>query len=351
MIGSQDYVDDHLEDWSDIQDGFEDCGLLIGNGASCAVWDKFKYVSLFEKAQSTDAPYRLSSKDISVFEAMETKDFERVLAALWTTKTVCKALNQDSQTIREIRKRYKRIQRALIETINAVHVPWIHVSEEVLPKIHNAVLPYSSIYSTNYDLLLYWAIMTENPPIFKDYFWADGSYFDIANTNLRDERRRILYLHGALHLVTLPFGSGTRKLTAATHNLLDQFGRSLDSGETPLFVTEGNSNDKLASIRNSDYLLFAYEQFANHEGNLVIFGHSLGDSDTHLIDAMKDWKAEDHKLAVSIYERDPERIMEHKIKLRKDLPKLKPNMLFFDARTHPLGRSDLRTTGNGDNNP
>ena len=337
MVGSQDYVDAHLEDWSDIQDEFVDSGLLIGNGASCTVWDRFKYPSLYEKAQSNNIEHQLSSEDITIFEAMDTIDFERVLAALWTTETVCKALQQDFQLVRE---RYGSIQRALIEAIHDVHIPWPSVSEEVLTKIHTALLPYQSIYSTNYDLLIYWSIMSENTPRFKDYFWSNPGYFDIKDTKIFGEGKRILYLHGALHLVTLPFGIGTRKLTADRRSLLDQFGQSLNFGATPLIVTEGKANDKLASIRNSDYLSFAYEQFANHESDLVIFGHSLGVSDYHLIQAIQQWG--NRNIAISLRQGRSRKVIARKAKLQELLPRAQ--ILFFDAATHPLGKPDLKIT-------
>ncbi len=335
MVGSQEYVDSHLEDWSAIQDEFVDCGLLIGNGASCAVWDKFKYPSLFEKAQSNEIEHQLSYQDIAFFESMDTIDFERVLAALWTTKSVCKILQQDFQRVLE---HYESIQRALIEAIHDVHIPWASISEEVLAQIHAALLPYETIYSTNYDLLIYWSIMSENTPRFKDYFWSNTGYFDIKDTKIFGERKRILYLHGALHLVTLPFGIGTRKLIADRHSLLDQFGQSLNIGATPLIVSEDTANDKLASIRNSDYLSFAYEQFANHESDLVIFGHSLGESDYHLIQAIQQWGS--RKIAISLRRGRSRKVIARKAKLLEQLSRVQ--IFFFDAETHPLGNPDLK---------
>jgi hypothetical protein len=42
-----------------------------------------------------------------------------------------------------------------------------------------------------------------------------------------------------------------------------------------MFLTEGTADDELASINRSSYLSFAYNEFTNHEGDLVVFGHSL----------------------------------------------------------------------------
>ncbi len=173
--------------------------------------------------------------------------------------------------------------------------------------------------------------MTEEPPKFIDYFLHGD--FDITNLEyfLSLRRRRILYLHGGLHLVRLPSGE-TRKLTAIRSNLLDQFGKSLDRGETPLFVTEGTADDKFASINHSSYLSFAYNEFTNHKDKLVVFGHSLDLSDQHLIKAMQQWRG--RNIAISIRRSAPN-IIERKAYLQKQLPDA--NLSFFKAETHPLG--------------
>lgn len=174
--------------------------------------------------------------------------------------------------------------------------------------------------------------MGEEPPKFIDYFLYGD--FDITNLEyFLSFRRRILYLHGALHLVRLPFEGRTKKLSAMRGNLLDQFGKSLDRGETPLFVTEGTADDKLASINRSSYLSFAYNEFTNHKGDLVIFGHSLGESDNHLLKAMQQWG--ERNIAISMRQGNLNSIRTRQARLIEALPKAK--LLFFDAETHPLG--------------
>src|SRR6266567_1612882 len=166
MSNLQDCVDATLEDWNNIKEGYNSSGLLVGNGASRAIWDDFRYSSLYNKAKSKYIEHPLLQADKAIFKSMKTKDFERVLAALWTTEVVCKALGRN-QTVSIVHERYESIQNALIEAVHAVHVPWSELSgENVLNKIESALTQYKSVYSTNYDLLLYWGIMTENPIIF-----------------------------------------------------------------------------------------------------------------------------------------------------------------------------------------
>ena len=94
MSNSRDCMDVELKHWDSIKGRNNWTGLLVGNGASRAVRDSFRYDSLYDKANSNAIKDPLSPEDTMIFESMDTKDFERVLAALWTTEVVCKALGR-----------------------------------------------------------------------------------------------------------------------------------------------------------------------------------------------------------------------------------------------------------------
>lgn len=94
-------------------------GLLIGNGASMAVWHDFYYDSLFDKAKSV-AEKPLSQTELSVFEALGTRNFEHVLSALKTASKVNKALAINSASPRK--RRYYAIKEALINSTQDVHI-------------------------------------------------------------------------------------------------------------------------------------------------------------------------------------------------------------------------------------
>jgi hypothetical protein len=56
------------------------------------------------------------------------------------------------------------------------------------------------VYTTNYDLCLYWSHLESYPrPNIKDYFWNSGNTFDPANASI-DDATSMHYLHGGLHL-------------------------------------------------------------------------------------------------------------------------------------------------------
>jgi Domain of unknown function (DUF4917) len=331
-------VDDQLPSWDEVKGLFkEGSGILIGNGASQAVWEKFGYQSLYDRAQS-GVEHPLSPEDKEIFKSLRTKNFELVLGALSTTSTITKILHKDETFIRA---RYKNIQRALVEAVHSVHVRWDIVPQETFLQIRSAILGFEFVFSTNYDLLLYWAIMAGNArEEFKDYFWGENQEFDLTDTQISGRVTRVLYLHGGLHLYRLPSGASIKRTAEPGKSVLDLFGVPFRDDATPLFITEGTSEDKLASIRRSDYLSFAYSCFSRHESPIVVFGHSLSGTDSHLVRAMKQWALVN--VAISLRKDDPMKIVQRKATLRNLLPNTK--LLFFDAATHPLGKDELRVT-------
>lgn len=323
--------DTALEDWSALRAEIPCSGLLIGNGASRAMWQAFAYESLFELAQTTrNRPLGLS--ELAVFKALETSNFEQVLSALKNTIRVNAALTISSSSPRN---RYFAIKEALIHAIRSVHIPWKHVQAESLARINGELSRYQTLYSTNYDLLTYWSIM-QAPEAFDDLFRGDDSSFDPGDTDSR--ATRVLYLHGGLHLVKNLDGS-TRKLTSSESTLLGSFAINT-LGDVPLFVSEGNAQDKLKAIRHSDYLSYGYGQLAGHQGALCIFGHNLGEQDRHIVQALRDARIK--TLAISIYPRSQAFIQHQKRHFTQLFEGREVTLRFFDAKSHPLGDPQLR---------
>lgn len=334
LNGIRHRVDDYLASWSSVKAKHQWTGLLVGNGASRAVWEPFKYTSLYSEACSEDVAHPLRDDDIAIFHALGTENFERVLAGLVTTGVVCRAAGQDAGFVEE---HYESIRRSLIEAVSAVHIPWKRVAPQMLRQIATALRAYRFVYSTNYDLLIYWAIMADQGKDFKDYLW--GGRFQPSNTDVWDEKAtRVLYLHGALHLYQGPGGHSFKRVSGQFTNLLDLFKLPPTGDAAPLFITEGSADDKLQSIYGSDYLSFVFRQFERHEGPLVVFGHSLSDSDRHLVHAMNEWG--NRPIAISLVAGDPVDIVRRKHELHERLPRAQ--LIFFDAATHPLGLPSLK---------
>lgn len=324
-------TDEGVLDFAEIEDdGWE--SLLLGNGMSINVSSKFAYESLRDEI---DFPKPLDSPEREIFELFRTTDFELVLGKLQDTMALAAILGKE---VAPYRKRFNKIQEALGTTLQEVHPKWgTEVPEETLEALRLEFESYRRIFTTNYDLLLYWATAS-NIKHFRDCFWSERNAFDPADCDVGSNHTATYYLHGALHLVVE--GSGvTRKLTrkpSERGRLLDQFGKlDKDSGARPLLVTEGSSAGKLEVIEENPYLCHAYRTLKKDRGSLLIFGQSLRDQDHHLVDAIN---ANPHRrVAISMHCKSKDELHETRHKL---LSKLRvEKVYFFDAATHPLGKS------------
>lgn len=333
MTDFQEY-DARLEDWEALRANTVFGGLLVGNGASRAIWDDFGYDSLFENARTVEEK-PLSPSELSVFDAMQTRSFEQVLGALKTTSRINKALAVSSAAPRN---RYYAIKEALINAVHAAHIPWRLVQPSTLATLNRELSRYRTVFTTNYDLLNHWALQ-HAPDTITDLFSGDDYRFDLSHATT--DKTRLLYLHGGLHLVRNQDGAA-RRLTSTEGTLLGNFAinhtlKTLD--DVPLFVNEGSSEDKLRTIRSSDYLSFCYEQLLHHGDNLCLFGHALGDQDRHIVQALR--QASPDTVAISIYPRSQAFIQHQKRHYAKLFQDLEVTLRFFDAKSHPLGDPTL----------
>jgi hypothetical protein len=158
------------------------------------------------------------------------------------------------------------------------------------------------IYSTNYDLLLYWTLLQE----FEDEEFTlvhNDGFFDQRDEHHRQlseeltwqgkqENQNIYYIHGALHLFQ---GAGEiEKFSwkATGIPLIEQSRRALNVNKFPLFVSEGDSAKKFSRIMHNPYLYNSYENFSAivnggrgpRVGNTCLFIHGLSfsDNDVHI---------------------------------------------------------------------
>lgn len=315
-----------LDDWDDVDDD-DWPTLLIGNGGSIAVSAAFNYTSLYQIAP-------LTQDDRDLFVALNTENFEEVLNHLRTASMVCEQLGHTSA---DVDARYNSIRDALIDAVHNHHIEWLDVDDDDrLLKIRNALLSFETVFSTNYDLLVYWAMMnTGTPPGegFGDLFWNQDHEFDSLDTQPFDDKTLVYWLHGGLHLYRTT-DDETRKRTNDGANLLATFAAG---GRVPLFVSEGSWPQKRRAIRRSDYLEHAYTTFAGTDGPLVILGQGLGNSDVHLIRAI----CEDPKryIAYAIFPSTPQAINLQRAQIENLFPQA--SIQFFDSTTHPLGDPSL----------
>lgn len=273
--------------WKAIEADFSH-GLILGNGASIAFDPRFGYHSLKEKATEL----ALITADVHrVFDHLHTADFELVLRMLWHASKINQALSiPDVRTTQA----YEAVREAIIQTVQAIHVP----HDQVRARLDTAAAfmgRFSTVLSLNYDVLVYWAILVANesaPNRFKDCFL--GGEFQQDWQRFRkpygknSKATLVFYPHGSLALGADLTGVEFKVHADDDATLLDSIFDTWRAGDTsPVFVSEGTSDQKSSAIRRSPYLSKVYQEVLPDLGDsVVIFGWSLGENDDHLLDAV-----------------------------------------------------------------
>lgn len=153
-----------------------------------------------------------------------------------------------------------------------------------------------SVFSTNYDLLLYWILMRNSIVEHVDGFGRElenpGEFVPPEEqvwTELRwgknREAQNVFYVHGALPF----FDTGVdivKEEYDRQNYLLEKVSARMEMGEYPIFVTAGDGRQKLAHIMHNHYLAHCYDKLCSVTGSLVTFGFNFGPNDEHIIDAI-----------------------------------------------------------------
>jgi hypothetical protein len=328
-------IDASLPTWAEVTAEYDEwSGLLLGNGLSRNVCGDFAYPSLFEKARQ-NGEGSLTGDDRRLFQTLDTKNFERVLAELAGAIRMAEALGEDPKPYFD---RYRSIQRALGKAVQSVHVGYYGIPKGALEAIGRVLQDQKYVFSTSYDLIVYWAMGAVGYEHLCDCFW-DGECFDPADSEPREYLTPVYFLHGALHLVVMGSGVTRKRVNTSLQNLLEQFGRPLGGDEQarPLLITEGSAQHKLLAIEGNGYLSDALDRLRKFKDDLVIFGSDLGEQDQHLVEALN--RNPRRRVAVSIQRegRSEGEIRAFKANLIAGLDAAP--LLFFDAASHPLGLS------------
>jgi len=261
--------------------------LLLGNGFSIACDPVFRYASLYQAAIEAG----LSERAQKLFERMGTNNFEGIMKMLedshWVARTYGLIRGSSSAMLEDL----EVIKRTLVEAIARSHLEHSgDVSDERKTAAAEFVEPYKIVFTTNYDLLLYWVTMfASDPPLFEDCFRADHDDPEaeyLVFSQRLGYRRGVLYLHGALHMYLQEGELRKHSWTRTGVRLTELIRDGLQRGQYPLFVAEGAPDKKLEQILGSGYLWYCLDKFRNIESPLVIFGHSLGASDDHILSAI-----------------------------------------------------------------
>jgi hypothetical protein len=260
---------------------------LLGNGFSIACRPNiFTYGKLFEQADFS----KISPTAKNAFTALKTQDFERVIKALRDASKIVSAYGGASTLAASLNTDADGLRELLVQTIAASHPAWPgDLTEQEYQSCRAFLANFNTVYTFNYDLLLYWAHMHTpegEEPSSDDGFRTSQDDFDAAYVVWEPDQsheQNTWFLHGALHV----FDSGTEIQKYTWKNtgvrLIDQIRNALNKNYFPLFVSEGTSAEKYERIRHNDYLAKAYRSFSSIQGALFIYGHSLAENDDHYL--------------------------------------------------------------------
>lgn len=283
--------------------------LLVGNGFSMALDpSRFSYGALATKAEGEGLLPELA---IDVMRSLGTADFESAMRALRSAVLVLKALNEPSfaGTVDLLNRTESELKDALARSIAGLHPDRPYdLAESRYRSVRRFLGSFRRIYSVNYDLLLYWALMQEieDQPIshpsraHDDGFRDPGRESETVVWDVYDPfSQTVFYLHGALHL--FEGEGGLHKITwvRTQEALIDQVRAQLEANRFPLYVAESASLEKLTRINESGYLSRALRSLASIGGGLVVYGHSLDPNDDHVFEAVV--RSNVQRMAVSIY--------------------------------------------------
>lgn len=327
-----------IKDWVEIKDNYENGNLIIGNGASVALHQKFRFDSLKEEAEKL----RLFNEDISkLFIEFDTSDFELILRLVWHAKLVNKHLGIIDQ---KIDSAYENIKEALIKVVKEVHCEHSDIADQ-LPQLYQFTKQFRTVVSLNYDLILYWILMygnrNEDGHRFKDCFQGSGlfrnNWQDLRNPIRKEKEVTLsLYQHGNLSIFRDAKNTETKVQRGDFEGLLEVITSQWEDNKIPLFVAEGTGTKKLESIKSSPYLSTIFYEvlpdLITQKANLVIYGWSLGKQESHLVKQIFKNK-QSGKVAISIFQNNQEEC--HRIYRLIKNEKVAPNIEieFFDSQS------------------
>jgi len=136
--------------------------LLIGNGFSMAYDNEiFSYNALYNFLQSQDD--ELLTK---LFGAIKSKNFELVMQQLDTTIALLDAFGAEDSVKQQIRTAAKKLKNSLLESVKELHPEHVFKIPDIKSQSCSRFLSFfldsgGQIFTTNYDLLLYWVLMRQ----------------------------------------------------------------------------------------------------------------------------------------------------------------------------------------------
>lgn len=271
--------------------------LLMGNGFSMA-YDReiFSYNALQNFISEIHNPVL-----DELFEVVKSKNLEVIMQQLHLLTRLIQMFGDNGDLTNRVTEADNLLRVGLVDAVKSLHPDHVfQVPEEQIQSCHKFLEPYlaygSNIFTTNYDILLYWTLMRGGVRNAVDGFGYEmvnpgeedpnlQQWFETLTWGPNVSSQNIHYLHGALHL----FDNGIdieKEAYDGENVLLDLVRGRMDREEYPVFVTAGDGKEKLSQIMHNRYLSHCYKSLASITGSLVVFGFNFGKYDEHIIDAI-----------------------------------------------------------------
>lgn len=322
-----------IYEWSELSGFYSRGSLLIGNGASIAIDKRFIYDSLLEYAEE----HQFLTHDVNMlFDFFGTSDFEFILRLVWQASNVNRSLQiNDDKT----HAAYLRVRNCLIQTIRAIH-PQYHEVASHIPNIYDFIKNFNTILSLNYDLILYWAVMYGNEI---NYHHTLKDCFVYGGFDCNWERFRVpIHIDKTVTLIFYPHGNlilardkteSEFKLSSHGERLLEDILTAWQSEKCiPLFVCEGDTQQKIKAIEGSNYLSVIYREVYKKIGDkLVVYGWGMWGQDEYIIKQIAQSGVK--HIAVSVYEHNQEYCREVVNKINKVMQPGGINIDFFASES------------------
>jgi hypothetical protein len=294
--------------------------VLLGNGFSRACRDDiFAYDALFDRADFT----ALSSEVRTAFDVLGTRDFEFVMRALRSgAELVALYAGSSGAAASNMRSDADELRTLLARTIAGNHPDRpSDIPNSRYLACRAFLRNFAHIYTLNYDLLLYWALMQSDlgdaPLRCDDGFRQpeEGPAPYVTWEVQKTDQQNIHYIHGALHIFDA--GHELQKYTWVNTQtaLINQIRDALSAEKYPVFVAEGEWKAKLDRIQHSGFLNRAYRSFGKIGNALFIFGHSMAEHDDHVLKLIETGKVS--TLWVGLFG-DPDSASNQSIRVRAD---------------------------------
>ena len=272
--------------------------LLLGNVFSMAYDSSiFSYNALFDFVASLKDPLLAG-----VLGAMKTKNFELMMEQLDAFSVLLDVFGGDQALKAKVQAAHDGLRRSLIDAIKSLHPEHVfkvpdEKSESCAKFVNRFLETGGSVFTSNYDLLLYWVLMRQGIPNACDGFGrellnpveveskAEEADWSVLRWGPNRARQNIFYVHGSLPL----FDTGTdveKEQYDQAGYLLENISARINADDYPVFVTAGTGEEKLAQIRANPYLADCYDHLSRVDGSIVTFGFAFGESDLHIVEAL-----------------------------------------------------------------